>query len=442
MVHRSRVSTPSATFTIRSLAATLLLSAAAWAQQASEQAPPAASQKATPLAIGDAAPPLGVEAWSQLPDGVDGYDWASLRGTTVVVEFWATWCGPCIAAIPHMNDLAEAFQGEVVFISVTDEPEEKTFALRDKRPMKSVLGFDTDKSMHKAYGVRAIPATFVVDKAGTIASITHPNVLTAQTLRGYIDGKRDEPVEAVARPRGAGMIASGLDPLDREETVPVGQLIFREAVGKGMFRAAKNPVNATSIDSSPLELITFVYEVQPWQVTMPEGYDDEAATHYDLIVRLPEETFGDQRTLVRDVVLRGMGMAATVTDTPVRGYKLQPAEGGLKMEQADPVEPGGYSTSGFTFSGQAADLHSFGWWLQGVLAAPLDRDPDLDLKARYPIDFGVHAAFDPAHADDVAMLRKKLEDELGLVLAPQENTVPMVTVVTRPKAGRPEPEQN
>lgn len=395
------------------------------------------AQDAEPLEVGDPAPPLSVEAWSQLPDGVDGYSWESLRGTTVVVEFWATWCGPCIAAIGHMNDLAEEFRGEVVFISVTDEPEEKTLALREKRPMKSVLGFDTDKSMHKAYQVRAIPKTIVVDKEGRIASITHPNRLTAEKLRGHVQGRHDEPEAAGggAQPRGAGMMTSGVDPLDREYNVPLGQLIFRESVGTGMFRAAKDPTNVTSIDSSPLELITFVFEVQPWQVTMPEGYDDDKAQHYDLIVRLPARTFGDQRTLVRNVVLDGMDMTATLTDTPVRGYKVRPADAGLKMNQADPVEPGGYSTSGFTFTGQAADLHSFGWWLQGVLGAPLDTD--LDMKARYAIDFGVHAAFDPSDPDDMALMLKKLEDELGLVLEPKEIAVPMLTVSKKAGAQRP-----
>ncbi|CAK9053784.1 Thiol-disulfide oxidoreductase ResA, partial [Durusdinium trenchii] len=177
-------------------------------------APAAIAQEAKPIAVGDSAPPIGVEAWSQLPEGIDRYDWESLKGTTVVIEFWATWCGPCIAAIPHMNDLAEKFEGEVVFISVTDEPEEKTLALREKRPMKSVLGFDTDKSMHKAYGVRGIPATFVVDKEGKIASITHPNRLTAEKLRGHVNGKHDEP-DGPAEAWSVGAISSGVDPFDR-----------------------------------------------------------------------------------------------------------------------------------------------------------------------------------------------------------------------------------
>jgi len=46
----------------------------------------------------------------------------ALAGKAVVLEFWATWCGPCIAAIPHLNDLAAKFENRpVVFLAVTDE---------------------------------------------------------------------------------------------------------------------------------------------------------------------------------------------------------------------------------------------------------------------------------------------------------------------------------
>ncbi len=46
-----------------------------------------------------------------------------LKGKVVFLEYWATWCGPCVASIPHMNRLEEALKGEpVVFLSVTDEP--------------------------------------------------------------------------------------------------------------------------------------------------------------------------------------------------------------------------------------------------------------------------------------------------------------------------------
>src|ERR1035437_4853945 len=73
------------------------------------------------LVSGQEAPTLQVAQWLQAPVGFDG-QWSGLRNKVVVLEFWATWCSPCIHAIPHLNQLARAFRDQgVVFLAVTDD---------------------------------------------------------------------------------------------------------------------------------------------------------------------------------------------------------------------------------------------------------------------------------------------------------------------------------
>jgi len=67
------------------------------------------------------APPLNIKHWIQ-PREQPPSGWQDLTGKVVVIEFWATWCGPCVAAIPHLNELSRKFQNRgVQIISVSDE---------------------------------------------------------------------------------------------------------------------------------------------------------------------------------------------------------------------------------------------------------------------------------------------------------------------------------
>ena len=78
------------------------------------------SQAATP-AVGQPAPLLTFTQLYGAPEGTKT-DWPSLKGKVVVLEFWATWCAPCIAEIPHLNEFATSLAASnVQFISVDDE---------------------------------------------------------------------------------------------------------------------------------------------------------------------------------------------------------------------------------------------------------------------------------------------------------------------------------
>lgn len=140
-------------------------------------------EKSPVIKVGDAAPPFSMEELLKAPENFDG-KLESLRGKIVVLEFWATWCGPCREAIPHLNELVEKYkQKPVQFISITDEEE-----WRVKKYLKYVtaisgwIGLDTDGSMNKAYGISYIPRTILIDQEGKIAAITYPFSLDSQML--------------------------------------------------------------------------------------------------------------------------------------------------------------------------------------------------------------------------------------------------------------------
>jgi len=140
--------------------------------------------------IGDLPPPL---AFTKTIQGTATNDltWEKLRGKVVVLEFWATWCGPCVKAIPHLNDLVEQFKDRpVVFISVSSENEETVRLFLNNHPIKASVMLDDFEALNKVYHVVGIPHAVIVDASGRIAAITPPQRLEAKHLEEVLDGKK------------------------------------------------------------------------------------------------------------------------------------------------------------------------------------------------------------------------------------------------------------
>jgi thiol-disulfide isomerase/thioredoxin len=144
------------------------------------------------LKIGDVAPQLKLASWVQ-GEPIDGFQ----PGHTYVVEFWATWCGPCRANMPHMSEMQEHYQGNVTFIGVTREDGETVARFLDKAVSKDseqtwrevvtyplVLDANdaTDNAYMKAAGLTGIPSAFVVGPDAHIEWIGHPAAIENESL--------------------------------------------------------------------------------------------------------------------------------------------------------------------------------------------------------------------------------------------------------------------
>ncbi len=155
--------------------------------------PEAFVREDTRLSIGAAPPPLVLRALlegSALEARSEGVPtWESLRDQVVVLEFWATWCGSCVAAFPHTNELAERFANDPVrFLSIANEPDDEVRAVVARYPLNAWIGLDSDGATFDAYGVRIVPFVVLVDLDGKVAAITRPESVTARVIEDLLDG--------------------------------------------------------------------------------------------------------------------------------------------------------------------------------------------------------------------------------------------------------------
>lgn len=177
------------------------------AQPRPETAPGVEVERVNSLMVGDRAPELAIGEWVK-GDPVSGFE----EGKVYVVEFWATWCGPCIAGMPHISELQEKHRDKgltVIGVNIWDEPDkvapfmedrgvgrdgkknptgdelmDYTVAIEKKIEDGDIRNGEMAINWMKAAGRRGIPSAFIVDQRGYIAWMGHPMQM-------------DEPLEQV-----------------------------------------------------------------------------------------------------------------------------------------------------------------------------------------------------------------------------------------------------
>lgn len=95
------------------------------------------------------------------------------KGKVIVLDFWASWCGPCVQALPQISAAAKAREEKgVIFFAVNQQEEaDEIKAFLKARNLDVPVALDVEGAAAKAYGVQGIPQTVVIDKQGNVADV-------------------------------------------------------------------------------------------------------------------------------------------------------------------------------------------------------------------------------------------------------------------------------
>jgi uncharacterized protein (TIGR03435 family) len=337
----------------------------------------------------------------------------SLEGKVIVLEFWATWCAPCIASMPHLNELSDKFKNKgVQFISITNESAENANKFLKTRKINGWVGIDGDNVMSEAYGLQTIPFTVIIGSDGKILGYPNSKDLSEDMLTQALAGK------VLVQPTSLPVPSSSEDSVV-ETASPLYELSIRPSTKEGMSNSI-SPISFQTKGASALELIKIAFNAEQKHVELiaklPDGKFDVVATNSRTDAPNWEWKMQLQRMLQDlwkiDIHLQPKEMEIyELVTTASANKRLIKAEAGENLSRQ--------SSDDGVFVGRNLSLTVLAKIVQEIVSVPVMNATSL--KGNY--DFNL--LYDEKKPETIAA---SLEEEMGLKLRKVKRQIEVLTV--------------
>lgn len=329
--------------------------------------------------------------------------WSELKGKAVVLEFWATWCGPCIEKFPRLTELAGKFADKPVqFIFVTDESLETTSAFLKLRPIATGWVAYAAKEAIAAFKVTGRPMTVLIDRSGYASGEVFTTELDERILEDLIAGK---PVGRKTMSRAGSEQAMASAWLARSSETVVQMRLGDNLQGRGVDIGT---------------LLEFVYDVRPTRMEFAQGVDRR--TRYDFEVKVDQHHSKQSSLLWRSLVEASLPMRIKPVTKERAVWVLSKADdGALGLRPLKDKFAGTFSFSmeKGTFLAENTNLWRLGWYLENSLEEPVVDETGLSGLWRMEMNW---------KPGDKTDLMRTLEEQMGLRLERAQRSVEVLQI--------------
>lgn len=305
------------------------------------------------IKVGDKAPKINVTDYL-LNSPKD----KNFENKFIVLEFWATWCAPCLSAVPHLNDLQSKYKGrnDLMFLSLTYEKPEKVKRTLEKVKFNTIVVSDQTKQTENNFNVKGIPHTVLIDNKGIIKWIGTPMELTASLIDKLLAGQQiiseviTEKVE----------VQSETIPIKKNVEVAMGFLkdknnLYTFSLSKALIDDDKMVIDVLikgkylDLNSDLKSMLSKIIKVPQSQIVVPEALKSQ----YNLLyINLNNLDLQEQVRILKNNLLNAFNLTETIQTKKVDVYLLKVKEAKLLPISLDQNEENhsGSNETHFIFS--------------------------------------------------------------------------------------------
>jgi len=349
---------------------------------------------------GATAPPLGSLQLLQAPHGAKA-DWSSLKGKVVVLEFWATWCSPCVASLPHLNELVASLDpAKFQFISIDDEDQKAVETFLTKKKMSGWVGVDTSGRVLDAYGITSRPTTIIVDGNGRIVAVTEIDSVSEDDLRAVAAGR-----SIAFKP---AMEITTTVSLFRPDTAPLFAVSVSKSARDAKIAIAKHPPTGTDFLGQDADsLFNAAFDIFKNRYVLKDSLPDG---RYDLRMNFVDVPQTVTDPIVQQAVLAALHLQIQSKTFTKPAYILRATDASKKLlspsASTHAVKRGSWHDRFLLMNGTMDDL---AYVLATGLENPVINETGIDgtFDARFRADGG-----------DIDSVNAVLKETMGLELVP------------------------
>ena len=326
----------------------------------------------------------------------------------VILDFWATWCAPCIPGFAHFDSLKLKFSKDLQIFMVTSESEKRIETFLNKFSTNLPIVIDTNYSIKRQFPHRIIPHTVIIDKNGIVRAVTTPEKITPVIIENILN---DGEVNLKEKKETINSNFSYDDPLSRpnslfsftltgyQEDAPSRAYKFRDGrlliINKGLrrlYQEARNfPLTSRVLfDLGDHDYLGF-FDLKEGHKYRPSTPEQEKKHTYCLEVIAPGKTADEVRTIMLNYLHNNFQLKSRIEKMKIPVKVLKRTGDLLKLPLSAPGTKRTYGMSGNGISVTNAPASDIAFFLEGFCFWPLIPVVDeTGLKDKYDINIPFH----------------------------------------------------